>query len=1183
MRTLPGPIFPLLVHGLFRYRQFFKTLSSTIRILLLRRLLPLLLIPAIWWPPASPAADESSPHGADSITPGLVAARLKIWKSPALDAGLQKSVVPLAEEAASLLDQAGQAKVQTTRFQDQTKSLPVRAAEIRAQADKPQSLPSKFQPPPKGADMDDLEVASTSLHAAVEDARRDTATARDLSQQSSARRKDLSSAVSSLNTRLLQLRTDSLSPTAGEAAELTEARGLAHQAGIASAQAQLDAAEAEVAWLDASDAVSWPALRLASATRTQNALENAETALNQRIAQARSQSAASGVENAARNEAAAPAALQPILKEVTEDANLNRHVVEQLIPEAEVRLRAADALTRKWLDTSLSTREKIRRLGPSGVVGVELRQQRQSIPSLASLHVEAAKRQETLNSVETTRLFLEDKIALLASAPDYSDNQAAAAEKSLRGGLGILQQSYDRYYNTLVRLEESSQQLQAVVSAHLDFIHENILWIPSSIPAGQESRQSLSASFPWLWTGLTGSQLAISWWEGVARYPFVSGVALVFLVFLYLARHKGRNRLSALARLAAQPGSGFGATAAAGLWTVVIALPWPALLWLLARPWQDSTLSDSFALALGASLQRTAVVLLGLELARQPLCSAGLAEVHFEWPAHIIKQLRWQFRRFSAVVLPCVLLGSIFRLSEEPRHDPAERGFLVVALLAAAWWVRQFWKTGNSQRKQIPGRTARLIWMVVRGLSILIPLALIMLSLRGYLYTAEMLTERLALSLLAGVAFLLAKAFFYHWYALQRRGLRAERARVLREAREASRSASSTAAATSSNIPPGTGTSELPLEPPAPVISGSDIDEAGQEMRGLVDIIAFIAAAAAAWAIWADVLPAAKTLANRPLDNFAALITDKSPSAGSSSSAATGSAASSSPLSNLVNSAGTGPGSAATSSDRPQPTTWLGVIMACAVAALTLVAARRIPGALQFVLTSQLSLDAGARFALSTITRYVIISVGVVVSLGLLGITWSSVQWLAAALTVGLGFGLQEIFANFFSGLIILAERPIRPGDVITIDNITGSVARIQIRSTTIRCPDGKDYIIPNKDLITGKLLNWTRTDNATRQDIAVGVAYGTDVPAVLKLLAKIAAAHPAVLKEPAPMVTFESFGESSLNLMLRFHVGSLEQRMPTRTDLYCAIAAEFTTANLEIPFPQRDLHIRTGGTASTV
>jgi potassium efflux system protein len=174
-----------------------------------------------------------------------------------------------------------------------------------------------------------------------------------------------------------------------------------------------------------------------------------------------------------------------------------------------------------------------------------------------------------------------------------------------------------------------------------------------------------------------------------------------------------------------------------------------------------------------------------------------------------------------------------------------------------------------------------------------------------------------------------------------------------------------------------------------------------------------------------------------------------------------------------------------------------------------------------------------------------------------------------------LGFGLQEIFANFVSGLILLFERPIRIGDVITLEDVTGTVTRIQIRATTITDWDRKELVVPNKDLITGRLLNWTLGDRVNRLVINVGVAYGSDTRQVHELLLQIADQHPDVLEDPAPLVTFEAFGDSTLNFVLRCYLSSLGDRLPTLHDLNSAIHEQFATAGIEIAFPQRDLHIR--------
>ena len=187
------------------------------------------------------------------------------------------------------------------------------------------------------------------------------------------------------------------------------------------------------------------------------------------------------------------------------------------------------------------------------------------------------------------------------------------------------------------------------------------------------------------------------------------------------------------------------------------------------------------------------------------------------------------------------------------------------------------------------------------------------------------------------------------------------------------------------------------------------------------------------------------------------------------------------------------------------------------VLATTVIAAKNIPGLLEMAVLQHLPFDAGARYAVATVCRYLITVVGrAVVLAASLGVGWSKVQWLVAAMGLGLGFGLQEIFANFISGLIILFERPVRVGDVVTIDDVTGVVSRIRIRATTITDGDRKELIIPNKEFITGRVLNWTLTDPVNRVVINVGVAYGSDTQLAAEILLRVAQNHPARAGRPA-------------------------------------------------------------------
>jgi len=239
--------------------------------------------------------------------------------------------------------------------------------------------------------------------------------------------------------------------------------------------------------------------------------------------------------------------------------------------------------------------------------------------------------------------------------------------------------------------------------------------------------------------------------------------------------------------------------------------------------------------------------------------------------------------------------------------------------------------------------------------------------------------------------------------------------------------------------------------------------------------------------------------------------------------------------------------------------------------------AHNLPGVLELVVLQRLEMEPGNRNAIITISRYLITGVGLLAALDIIGIGWDQVQWLVAALGVGLGFGLQEIFANFVSGLILLLERPIRIGDTVTLGNLSGTVTRIHIRATTITDWDRKEIVVPNKTFITSSLINWTLSDPITRLVIPVGVGYDSDPVRVHAVLLAVAVAHPLVLKEPAPAVLFLKFGESALEFEVRVFVRELANRLPVTHELHNLILQALRANQVEIPFPQWDVHLRDG------
>lgn len=242
---------------------------------------------------------------------------------------------------------------------------------------------------------------------------------------------------------------------------------------------------------------------------------------------------------------------------------------------------------------------------------------------------------------------------------------------------------------------------------------------------------------------------------------------------------------------------------------------------------------------------------------------------------------------------------------------------------------------------------------------------------------------------------------------------------------------------------------------------------------------------------------------------------------------------------------------------------------------VTFVGVRNLPGILELLILRRLELSPGTGYAVTTLLRYLILMTGVLSAFAILGFQWSRLQWLVAAFGVGLGFGLQEIFANFISGLILLFERPIRIGDIVTINDLSGTVSKIQTRATTIIDWDNKEIVVPNKTFITEKLINWSLTDSITRIVIPIGVAYGSDVEKVEELLYQVAEEHPLVLNDPSPSVFFLAFGASSLDFELRVHINSIDHRLSTIHIINKNIDKLFKENDIEIAFPQMDVHVR--------
>lgn len=221
------------------------------------------------------------------------------------------------------------------------------------------------------------------------------------------------------------------------------------------------------------------------------------------------------------------------------------------------------------------------------------------------------------------------------------------------------------------------------------------------------------------------------------------------------------------------------------------------------------------------------------------------------------------------------------------------------------------------------------------------------------------------------------------------------------------------------------------------------------------------------------------------------------------------------------------------------------------------------------------NMEAGLKYTLSRMSQYFIVVIGILLSFQFLGIDLTGLAVIFGLLSVGIGFGLQNVTANFIAGLIVMFERPITIGDRVEVGGIEGDVTEINIRSTKIRTLNNISIIVPNTEFVSNNVINYSHGEITFRLDVNVGVSYSSDLDTVLKALNEVAEEHPKIMRIPPHQVHLSGFGDSSWDMHLRVWIPNVKERYIVRNELHQAIVRKFAELKVEIPFPQRDLHVR--------
>lgn len=800
--------------------------------------------------------------------------------------------------------------------------------------------------------------------------------------------------------------------------------------------------------------------------------------------------------------------------------------------------KLVDKQARQVEEDKLRAKEIIEIGGLSQGMGHMLLQQHYALPDqgelrrkIKELNAEAAETgvSRLLHRQEQKRLS-EIKVSVDAVLLGVNEQAHPFLRKDIRAltidRIALLEQALttDNFHLQKLNQQESARQrLEDAINDHREYLAANLLWVRS---ATRSELQALgvplkSASRVFSRDGWN-DVLQVIWYQAMHSPVFI--ILLLIVTALLWSRTRLLKTVRAGSKILGKPAEDrfdYSLLVLATSVIAVIALP----LAVAATGWQlkDSSISSNFSIAVGNALLVFAVQLFYISAMRNICRPGGLAEAHFCWPASSVSLLRTGLDRLCWFYLPTALVVYImFYL--DPLNAGWEVGriaFLVMVCTLAFVFYKLLHPVQGVLHDYIARAKSRILKKSQRPLYVAFiaaPLLIGALSMMGYLYSSMILLGLLITTIWLFVGLILLAEMAHRWLLVTHQRITYE-ASIREDDQDIM--------------------SELAQDSRETVVENQETELVALSDTGLkllntlIVVIGFIGL----WAIWYEMFPALRIFENVTLWHHTTIVDGN---------------------------------------EKLLPITLMDIGLALIYSVATIILSRQLPAILEIILLESTDTSSSSRYTITTLTSYLVITIGVILTLNTIGADWSKLQWLVAALSVGIGFGLQEIVANFISGIIILFERPIRVGDFVTVGDTNGVVTKIRIRATTIRNFDAQELLVPNKEFITGRLLNWSLTDSTIRLQVTVGIAYGSDVDTAMRLMEKVARDNANVLDEPAPSVIFQNFGDSALIMILRCFINSADMRTRIKSRLNLAINEKFNEAGIVIAFPQRDLHIDT-------
>ena len=784
--------------------------------------------------------------------------------------------------------------------------------------------------------------------------------------------------------------------------------------------------------------------------------------------------------------------------------------------------------------------QKIQAAGLTKTIGILLQKKKKELPGRSTIKSNLNKTQSEISLTQQTIIEIEEKqysidnieeqvaVILEGLNENTSEHDKKEIEKTARDLLQT-QQEYleslhndnDTYFNKLYDLYALQTQLLNTTDDFRQFINENILWFRTYNPIWKLNIDNLVKSAKWFVSKNQWDRTIIFFKKDITSFPAIYILCLILvLATIGRVRHVKKKLNTLKAKADTTPVKLFKYTLKALFYSAQLSftfiLPLLIISWRVIR----NTAADDFSRAIASGLLGIAIIWFTIDFFYKLFKPDGLGPSHLKWKAIETKVIISNLHILKVSLIPTIFLFAALQYQpNEDFHGSLGRISFIIAMLIISiclYRILNNLKLNGSTR-------LHNFWILT---SIAIPLALGFIAFTGFFYTAYILAIRLLISVWFILLIVITDSLLKRLLFVIKWNMAVKKHQQMKAE--------------------STDKSEIDKTvEKAKEIKISDLGDQARAIRRMFIGLLFIIGL---WLIWVDVLPALGILDRVELWSHTTKQNILAPDENGNQTL--------------------------TTIQKITPVTLADFLLASGVIFITVIATKNIPGLLEITMLRRLPVEFGTKFAITAVSRYIIIVTGIVISLSILSIGWSKIQWLAAAFSVGLGFGLQEIFSNFISGLIILFEQPIRIGDTVTVGDVSGIITNIRSRATTITTWERKELIVPNKEFITSRLVNWSLSDNILRIEVPVGIAYGSDTQKAYEVLMDVAKKHPMILDDPCPMVLFLKFDDSALYFEVRAFTSSIESFIQIKHELHMQIDQTLRQADITIAFPQLDIHI---------